>query len=65
MALLAAHHGATNSEIPTAVARLLGFKATGATLRSVIDYQIKKLLKTGIVEDSDGMLRIASSGISL
>ena len=65
LALLNAHHGATTSEIPTAVARLLGFKSTGATLRSVIDHQLGKLVKAGTAEQSDGMLRATTSQGSL
>lgn len=61
VALLEFHHGAAQSEIPTAVARVFGFKSTGASLRTLCDYQVKKLLRTGVVVESDGMLRVAKA----
>lgn len=57
--LLNTHHGATRTEIPAAVSRLFGFKSTGAVLRSIIDYQLKKMLKAGTLEESEEMLRVA------
>jgi very-short-patch-repair endonuclease len=61
LALLEFHHGAAPSEIPTAVARVFGFKSAGASLRSLCDYQLKKLLKSGAAVESDGMLRVAKA----
>jgi hypothetical protein len=59
LSLLKFHHGAAPSEIPTAVARVFGFKTSSPALRTLCDYEVKKLLKTGGVVDSDGVLRVA------
>jgi very-short-patch-repair endonuclease len=61
IALLNLHHGATKAEIPVEVARQFGFKSTGATLRSIFDYQIKRMIKLGLVEENDGMLRMVAA----
>ena len=61
IALLNLHHGATKTEIPTEVARQFGFKSTGATLRSICDNQIKRMIKLGLVEENDGMLRVVAA----
>ena len=65
VALVRQHHGAAPGEIPgeipAATARLLGFKATGAALRSVIDALIAHLLESGVLIESDGMLRVANN----
>jgi hypothetical protein len=60
IALLNLHHGATRAEIPAEVARQFGFKSTGATLRSILDYKIKRMIKLGLVEENDGMIRVAA-----
>ena len=57
LALIDAHHGATASEIPIAVARMLGFKTTSGPLRTVIEAQIRRLLRLNTIQESDGMLR--------
>ncbi len=57
LALLDAHHGATQSEIPVAVARIFGFKATSGQLRSAIEAQVTGLEKDGMIEESDGMFK--------
>ena len=57
LAVIDAGHGATKQEIPTAVARMLGFKATGAQLRSVIEAQIKKLGREESIGEFNGMLQ--------
>ena len=61
LALLEFHHGAAQSEIPTAVARVFGFKSSGTSLRSLCDYQVKKLMKSSVVVESGGMLRVAKA----
>lgn len=60
LALIDAHHGAGGREIPAAVARLLGFKATSANLREVIAAQLKKLRQQGVIEETDGMYKRAA-----
>jgi hypothetical protein len=59
LALIDAHHGAAPAEIPAAVARMLGFKATSGPLRAVIEAQTARLLRLGTIQESDGMLRKA------
>ena len=57
LALIDAHHGATASEIPIAVSRMLGFKTTSGPLRTVIEAQISRLLRLNTIQESEGMLR--------
>ena len=59
VALVSQNHGAAPSEIPSATARVLGFKITSPTLRSVIDEQIEHLLKSRVLVEAEGMLRVA------
>lgn len=56
LAVIDAGHGATKLEIPSAVARMLGFKSTGSQLRAVIEAQRSKLLRQGAIEELNGML---------
>jgi hypothetical protein len=42
-----AHFGATRGEIATQVGRLLGFQATSARLRALIDAEVERLLAGG------------------
>ena len=58
LAILDASHGAMRSEISPAVARLLGFQATSAQLKAVIESQIDKLVRAGKIEDVNGMLKV-------
>jgi very-short-patch-repair endonuclease len=58
LAILDASHGATRSEIPSAVARLLGFQATSAQLKTMIESQIGKLVRAGTLGDVNGMLKV-------
>lgn len=58
LAILDASHGATRSEIPSAIARLLGFQATSAQLKAVIESQIAKLVRAGKIEEANGMLKV-------
>lgn len=56
LAVIDVGHGATQDEIPVAVARLFGFKNTSHQFRSVIESQIGKLLRQGILVEANGML---------
>ena len=42
-----AHYGATRSEITARVGQLLGFQATGARLRALIEAEVERLLAAG------------------
>lgn len=57
LALVDAHHGATDEEIPVAVARIFGFKNTSGQLRSIIASQTAKLQRQAVIEESNGMLK--------
>ncbi|NGO53469.1 DUF3320 domain-containing protein [Mesorhizobium camelthorni] len=48
--------GATEDEIATRVARMLGFKATSAQLRSVISAAVSELVNRGNLRSQDGLL---------
>lgn len=62
-AVIEAGHGALGKEIPTAVARVLGFRSTGAQLRAVIQGQVDRLLRDGEIGEVNGLLqRVARSG---
>jgi hypothetical protein len=61
LSLLEASHGATRSEVPTAVAWLFGFQATSPQLEALIESQIAKLLRAGRLEEVNGMLKASSS----
>ena len=61
-ALVSACHGAAREEIPTAVARLLGFKTTTAPLRELIDGQLTRLLEDGSLQEANGLIRLKVSG---
>jgi very-short-patch-repair endonuclease len=50
-------HGATRNEIPTAVARMLGYKSTGAQLRYAIEVQRDKLIRAGVLEVANGLVK--------
>ena len=60
LALLEAHHGATMVEIPVAVARIFGFKATSGALEEVIMCQLTALRRSGAVEMHNGLLKCKS-----
>lgn len=57
LTLIDAHHGATEEEIPVAVARLLGFASTSGQLRELIQGQAAQLKQEGLVVEVDGMLK--------
>jgi hypothetical protein len=58
LSILHASHGATRSEIPAAIARLLGFQATSAQLRAAINSQIDGLTRDRKIDEANGMLRV-------
>ncbi len=58
--LVEAAHGASRKELPTAVARLLGFKTTPPALRSLVDTQISRLEADGLLSPQGSRLVIAS-----
>lgn len=62
LVLIEANFGASHSQLPTEVARLLGFKATSVQLREVIEPQIQELLSSGKLQEMGDhlMLRDAS-----
>jgi hypothetical protein len=55
------HLGVQREEVASAVARLLGFKSTSAQLKAVIDAQLRKLLKSGVVTNTDDIVQRASN----
>ena len=57
-AVAVAHFGASEIEIPVAVSRMLGFKATSAALRESIERQVKILKSNGRLIEQDGLLRV-------
>jgi hypothetical protein len=59
LAVIDLGHGATQKEIPTAVARILGFKNTNAHLRNAIESQISKLDRQNSITESNGMVKRA------
>jgi len=52
-------HGAAPKEIPTAVARMLGFKNTSQQLRYAVEGQIHKLAKQNTITETNGMFKRA------
>lgn len=57
LALVDASHGVAAAEIPAAVARMLGYKATGAQLRVLIQGVRETLLREGRLREAHGFLR--------
>lgn len=57
LAVIELGHGAAQKEIPTAVARILGFKNTSAQLRYAVEGQIHKLAKQNIIIENNGMFK--------
>ncbi len=60
LALIDAHHGATEKEIPLAVARIFGFRCTSGQLRSVIAEQTVNLIENSVIREVNGMLKLSS-----
>ncbi|MGI8782105.1 MAG: DUF3320 domain-containing protein [Acidobacteriota bacterium] len=59
LALIDANHGATQQEIPAAVANVLGFRRTSDQIRKAIDAQTVKLLQQGALCEINGLLKTA------
>jgi hypothetical protein len=57
LAVIDLGHGAAQKEIPTAVARVLGFKNTSAQLRYAVEGQIHKLEKQNAIAEVNGMFK--------
>jgi hypothetical protein len=51
------HLGAAADELAATVARMLGFKSTGPQIRSLVDAQVRKLIRSGILADENGFLQ--------
>jgi very-short-patch-repair endonuclease len=56
--LLCANHSAMKHEIPTAVARMFGFKNTSSQLRDLIDEQTTRLLHEQVIAEDVGMIKM-------
>jgi very-short-patch-repair endonuclease len=61
VALIESAHGAGRRELPTAVARLLGFKTTTSQFRSLVERQIQVLEEAGQIAESKGLLQRAGN----
>jgi very-short-patch-repair endonuclease len=59
LAVIDAGHGAGGTEIPIAVARMLGFKNTSAQLRQVIERQEGRLVRQNTIIEANGLFRRA------
>lgn len=60
LALVKGNLGAMPHEIPSVVARIFGFKATSAQLRSVIEFHTAALVREGILCNESGTLHPCS-----
>ncbi len=56
LAIAAAVHGVNRAELPTAVARVLGFKTTPASLRVLVERQCSRLETDGLLTGQNGFL---------
>ncbi|WP_245488883.1 DUF3320 domain-containing protein [Mesorhizobium sp. M7D.F.Ca.US.004.03.1.1] len=56
MEVVKSNLGATEEEIATGVARMLGFKATSAQLRQLISAGVADLVAKGVLRSQDGLL---------
>jgi very-short-patch-repair endonuclease len=61
--LVERHLGAGINELCGAVARLLGFKATSAQFRTMVEVQIQRLLRSGILLENNGVVQRADNAI--
>ena len=59
LAVIDLGHGAAAKEIPTAVARMLGFKNTSQQLRYAVEGQIHKLAKNNSIIEANGLFKRA------
>ena len=57
LALIDSAHGAGRRELPTAVARLLGFKTTTSQFRALVERQIQVLEESGQITETKGLLQ--------
>lgn len=55
------HLGVQRDELAGAVARLLGFKSTSAQIKATFEAQVRKLLKSGILTESEGIVQRTTS----
>ena len=60
--LVEAAHGVGRQELPTAVARLLGFKTTPTALRTRVDTQVARLESEGRLTPQGNLLILADPG---
>ena len=58
-AVAVSHFGASEKDIPVAVSRILGFKATSAALRESIGRQVEILKANGRLIEQEGLLRVS------
>jgi very-short-patch-repair endonuclease len=61
--LVEQHLGAGINELCGAVARLLGFKATSGQFRVIVEVQIQKLQRAGILIENNGVVQRAENAI--
>lgn len=57
LAVIDAGHGASQKEIPTAVARMMGFKSTSAQMRSLVATQVAKLAREAAITEVNGLFK--------
>ena len=57
LALIDSAHGAGRRELPTAVARLLGFRTTTPQFRTLVERQIQALEELGQIGEANGLLQ--------
>jgi hypothetical protein len=57
LAIIDVGHGATKQELPVAVARMLGFKNTSTPMRSIIESQISRLARQGLIVETNAMFQ--------
>jgi hypothetical protein len=63
LAVVERHLGVGSDELATAVSRLFGFKATSHQIRTVIQSQVRKMIRNGILADQGGIIQRASRAI--
>jgi len=59
-AVAISHFGVSENDVPVAVSRLLGFKATSAALRERIGQQVEILKASGRLVEQEGLLRMSA-----
>lgn len=58
VAIVTAYHGASKAELPAVVARTFGFRTTSSNLRTVVDAQTRKLIRSGTLAENGELLRV-------